>query len=338
MTNTHNYGDDLLTMRRKKIAANLRRFFWGIIILAAFWLIFGQLLPQLLFAPTQSPVKPAATSSSAIPLEPSHSSAPTTASTHSDAIAMMLERLDALEMALATLPSKSDNVSDEKLAELEEKIENIIQNHSADSLPNDASFVVIDDMVNAQQERISALEAKLDALSRAIPQQQEKLIALRRLEAALYEGIAYQELLLPFHAVSTQTPAAQEAFATLSGFAKTGIPRLAFLQKEFQMLIPDLLHSKKSNAGLLDNVSSLVTIRKVGEAQTGNDTQAIIARAEAKLEHGEVEGALVEMQSISKGASPSLSRWQEHANAYITARAALLVLEQAMFAPVAVQP
>ena len=56
-------------------------------------------------------------------------------------------------------------------------------------------------------------------------------------------------------------------------------------------------------------IGSIVTIRRVDYAE-GSSAHAILARAELKLNEGDVEGALLELDALSAQARDALGSWR----------------------------
>ncbi len=82
----------------------------------------------------------------------------------------------------------------------------------------------------------------------------------------------------------------QPLLAQLAPYAADSAPTLSVLQSQFAAAIPQAMTPEDSNA-LTRHLQSMIRIRKVGEQQTGGSNEAIIARAEAKLNRGDVKAS-----------------------------------------------
>ena len=118
------------------------------------------------------------------------------------------------------------------------------------------------------------------------------------LQYALREALATGR---PFAAIKDALVAEStgwvEKLAPVSAFAATGVPTLDGLKMQFKSAIAPALRPQTEEKNLVANLKSLVKIRKVGSEQKGADDDAVIARAEAKLNAGDVAAALAELQS-----------------------------------------
>jgi hypothetical protein len=72
----------------------------------------------------------------------------------------------------------------------------------------------------------------------------------------------------------------------------------------------------------LGKVESLVSIRRVGADVEGDDAEAVLARAQASLEAGDLEGAVAMLDGLAPAPAPA-SAWLARAHAHLDAHAAL---------------
>jgi hypothetical protein len=164
--------------------------------------------------------------------------------------------------------------------------------------------------------RIGALEQRIAAFAaRPAPQPQpaaeplaEQSIALNELREAALSGAPY----------AVELGAAQARFehaallAPLEANAKIGLPTLAALRDDFQQLVPELFQQREPVGGFLDrlvsNATRLVVIRPVGEPE-GTGIGAVVARAETKLERGDLAGAIKEIEALPEPTRAKASAW-----------------------------
>ena len=96
-------------------------------------------------------------------------------------------------------------------------------------------------------------------------------------------------------------------------------------------------------ARLLGRVEGLVTVRPVGGEVAGDDPPARLARAEAKLDRGDLAGAVAEVGAITGAAAAPAADWLAAARARLAAQQAIQQLQAAAVAvpaapPAATQP
>ena len=73
-------------------------------------------------------------------------------------------------------------------------------------------------------------------------------------------------------------------------------------------------------------VSSLITIRRIGEIH-GEETDAILARAERRLIAGELTAAIDLMENLKGPASAAARDWLDKAKAHLSAALALAEMQ-----------
>jgi uroporphyrinogen-III synthase len=137
------------------------------------------------------------------------------------------------------------------------------------------------------------------------------------------------------------------SLAALKSHADSGVATLAELQAAFpataeaisraasapsENLAPDATFTDR----VLARLASLVSVRPVGEGTTGDDPPARLARAEARLGAGDMEGAAAELSALPPGAIADAAKpWLDRATARLAADAALDKLQNAVIAALA---
>jgi len=105
----------------------------------------------------------------------------------------------------------------------------------------------------------------------------------------------------------------------LQRLAQTGAPTRSALAAEFPVAASHAIAAARTpddKASLLERarhaISSIVTIRRV-DAVEGVGPHAVLARAEAKLNEGDVEGALADLDTLPPTARDALGGWRTRA-------------------------
>jgi hypothetical protein len=139
------------------------------------------------------------------------------------------------------------------------------------------------------------------------------------------------------------------ALSALKLHAAEGVPTLAELKASFPATAqaiasasapPPASESRPPNATIWDRVlarlSGLVTIRPVGNESgtaapsASDEMSAHVARAQARLDAGDLPGAVKELESLPPGkAADAAKPWLERAHARLAADQALLQLQTA---------
>jgi hypothetical protein len=173
--------------------------------------------------------------------------------------------------------------------------------------PDAALLVQHEALLQAQltqaQQQEHALQAQIAALQQHLieagAQRGEQSQALQRLELAA-RVLAHS----PYTDALTQavflTP--QER-AALAPFAAQGVPSVEQLQARMAQVV-DAFYAQPSTAadglwrGIVAQLRTLVQVRKVGASHTGNDMGAVLARAQAQLQSGDLSASAQELSAL----------------------------------------
>ena len=191
--------------------------------------------------------------------------------------------------------------------------------------------------LDALQERLAKLEAALPGLEDAIGKEGAEAksaalaIAFANLSAAVDAGRPYATELDTLKALSPNA----DDLGVLPAHAATGIPTLPELVRAFATARDAALVVETppppADASLLDrllaSLNGLVKIRRVDAAAPGDGTSAALARAEAQLGQGNLEGAIKEVEALDGAPRVPFSTWLEQARARAGAAGSLKRLE-----------
>lgn len=236
-------------------------------------------------------------------------------------IAELKGRIDALENALAEIKSQPPVTAagidlaplEARIAQLESMPAPNIEGPSFDS--------------NELETEVAALKATVDELKLQDHSYVRSVILFTQLQQAVTSGKPYHDA---FSALETLRPQLGEALNPLREAATIGVPTLEQLQSQLKKAIPSALSPKDENSPLMNNLRSLVKVRKVGEDQQGDDDGAILARAEAKLKQGDVLASLKEAEQLSPAAQTTLEVWMIHAKQHLDAKEALRAINMTL--------
>lgn len=183
----------------------------------------------------------------------------------------------------------------------------------------------------AGDEKITALQASVNDLQAQITQRFSVMSALAALKDAALAGEPFGAPMAQLSELTKDNPM-QEQLSQLAPYAESGTGTLADLQRQFEALIPQALAAK--HQGIAKNLESLIRIRKTGEPQ-GNDDEAILARAEARMNHSDIKAMLKEMSALSPAATDACAAWIAKAQGYLRVRETLTALALTPTAPAA---
>jgi hypothetical protein len=188
----------------------------------------------------------------------------------------------------------------------------------------------------ALAERIAKLEATLPEIVNVLNKESAGAksaavaIAFANLRAAVSDGRPYAA---EFDTISALAPSVGD-LGVLPAYAETGIPTVPELARSFATARDTALASAAAPAAggsLVDNLmasaQSLVTIRRIDEAPSGDGPAATLARAKAALDQGELAAAVKDVETLDGAAHEAFSAWLGEARARLGADQTLTRLE-----------
>lgn len=190
------------------------------------------------------------------------------------------------------------------------------------SLEDAFEAAVIQAQLQEINARVNDLEGTILLRISSSLHQNQLLIAL----VELREKIASTQ---PFtEAYETALEAAKQDAMVLSylnelePYALSGVHNIQELRSEFTLLIPQMIRASKqqsaddSESHFSNAMHSLITIRKVGDVE-GDDTEAIIARAEQALQLGHLEKTVDELAALEGEPAKIIALWYNNASALL---------------------
>jgi hypothetical protein len=128
---------------------------------------------------------------------------------------------------------------------------------------------------------------------------------------------------------------APDGYAALQALAGTGLPTLTELRRRW----PDTVRAVMRAAGThpdhdwwekaLARLQSLVVVRRIG-APAGDEADAVLARAESRLELNDLAGAVAELKALPPAPAAAARPWLDLADRRLAGDRALAALEAAL--------
>ena len=186
--------------------------------------------------------------------------------------------------------------------------------------------------------RIAALEKDIQALRRAAPggPSASRGVALAlgavELRDALGRGAPFAAEIAALKQAFAGDRGVMAALESLSKWAPRGVPSHDDLARRLELLAPRLLRAAKrpADGGWIEEtwarISALVVIRPTGGDAVGDEPGAVLARAEAKLALGDLDGAVGEVERLKGPAAAAAGDWLTAARARLGAQAAIAAL------------
>ncbi len=273
-----------------------------------------------------------------------------------DRVAQLEQAMKALAEAANTGSSVADAAAIAKqIGEAEQRIEANLDKALADAEAANAKTMQdmqasIDDLkakvtalasagggespdLTALTERIAKLEAEMDK-GLAGTKSAAAAIAFANLRAAVAQGRPYVTEL----ATIKSFVADPGDLGPLPAYAEKGIPTTAELTRSFAASRDAALGaaSPPPSSSFLDRLlasaSSLIKIKRVDEAATGDSPGAVLARAEALLGKGDLEGAVKQVATLEGAPREAFKAWLDDAQARLSADGVMQRLEATLLA------
>lgn len=253
------------------------------------------------------------------------------------------EAVQALRDQLQTLSGHLAEVEQALRGDLQ-ALRNDLQGLAARLSETEQAEARLADRLAADAERsaaaMRALEQRVAALAETAEQAaQDKtaalLLAAGQIRAALESGKPFAAPMATLQRLAGGDEAVRQALAGWGDRAAQGIPTLAALRDRFGEIAATVRPPVQvdTGEGWLDRVigraASVVQLRRVGEDVPGQTTAAILARAEAELNRGDLARAVAEIDTLAPEEKTAFADWLAAARARLAARDGLAALERA---------
>ena len=237
-------------------------------------------------------------------------------------IAALTQRVDALEQRPAAA-APDTGIADaqkalaDRLAALEQKVS-----------AADAEAQTVQEL----RGEIDSLKQQVASVNQAVTQRQDAatasqalVLAAGQLRAALSGGQPFQQDLQAVRALNIADPAVTQPLDALAPYAAKGIPTRAQLTDRFEPLASEIVRADIRGEGnswidsAVGKLSTLVTVRREGGGVVGTTADAVVARAEAALNEGNLAKAVEELSTLQGPAAQTVGPWLADAKARLAA-------------------
>ena len=175
--------------------------------------------------------------------------------------------------------------------------------------------------------RVDALEAREKIAPLARTQQLSYALGLRELDRALQGSGPFSNELSGLAKLTGENP----AFSSLHAYADEGIPSEAVLRLQFPATARAIVNAGQTGveAGWAEQIwtalRGLIMLRPTGEV-AGDDPAAIVARAEARLQAGDLSAAVQQLSQLEGPAAAAAQDWLVPARNRLAAQQAMAEL------------
>ena len=264
------------------------------------------------------------------------------------------EAVSRLEARIAALEDQGDGGLDDRVTALEAR-----PPATTDLAPLEARIAALESATPAEAS-VEALGARIDTLESGIDARIMGSVAAAMAEAraaidaradsldAREEDVAAAQQRIARRAALAELVAAAESGAPSPGALETlgdvpadlrpmgeGLPTLAEIQAGFagnarRALAADPVAPGASLGERVTDFLRAQTGARSLAPREGNDTDAILSRAEARVRAGDLPGALTELDALSAGPAAEMAAWRGSVDARLAALAALAELQAQM--------
>lgn len=235
----------------------------------------------------------------------------------SEAVGALGPRLDTLESRMTELEKQplEQAVSPEAIAAYERELASLRDSLEAQRAAVEQSRAEIEAIAQTarQSEQSAAQQAQLA----------EQRVALAELTAALQAGQPYEEPLRELLESGAAVP------SVLTQADEEGIPTPAQLAAEYPDAARDALRAARIEEDTSGGVAAFLRTQLGARSvtpQLGDDADAILSRAEAAVQRGNLQQALDEMAALPEAAQAEMADWVAMARARVEALDAVSAL------------
>jgi len=233
-----------------------------------------------------------------------------------------------------------DPALEQRLAELEAGVQNAAQLAGANMQAMSGGIVEFDTRIGELESGVTEMAARLAAVVQSDTRQDAaatSAIALTlsglQLRRAVLRGDSYGAILASIDDLFPGDAALAPLLTTLQTHASSGVPTRDDLVFAFPDAATAILDNAPGEAEndifdqILDRARRVVRVRRVGSDVPADSIDGQIARAELRLEAGDVAGAVMVLQALPESSRDAAQPWLMKAAAHIKTVAALEAIE-----------
>lgn len=181
-------------------------------------------------------------------------------------------------------------------------------------------------------ERVDQVEKTARAAQAERQSGQALVLAIGQLREAVKSGQAYGDELRAVKVLAKTDPELTQDLDVLTQWSQQGITTRMVLAGRFEALAGDIVKADlgPDGGGWVDEtfrrMASLVSVRRIDGEEAGDTTAAIVARAESRLDMGDLASAVAQLENLQGEAAAEAQGWLTEAKARLQADQALSAL------------
>jgi len=223
------------------------------------------------------------------------------------------DRIAALEQQIAQIRSDSADAEQvaKRLSELQiasggrELLAQSIRDIQSSTAATPGEVERLSTQLKAVGLRLDQVDAVLSQRRQRALRAEAVVLAVGQLRTALRSAKPFTKEVAAVHAITTDDREIGALLDQLQPLSDSGVPTRDELRTDFGRLAPDIVRSAVVGDGsswwrqTLYRVESVISIRRVGQAVPGDKTDAVVARAEAKLDEDDLQGAIDTLRALA---------------------------------------
>lgn len=309
----------------------LKKFAYTMLALLIVFVVFGQVMPMLMGFDRQETAKPEVVKeqivqkpeikttenlvekSAEVQAEiPAEVSAEVSAEKPAETVAEVAKTEELKPAITPEATPEVKKIDDEKLQLLEAKIA------QQDAAISELKTKLETQLVQSSTTQIAVEKQAQNTLS--------ALVVFGQMKESVLRGEAYSSQLNQLKTLIENNEKIEKIVTELALKADTGIVPVSELNIQFATLAKQAMASGDSDDNSAWNYTRIlhkfIAIRKVGE-QSGTSDEAVLARAEIRLQKGDLLSALTELSELSAPAKEVFSVWSTKAQEFLDTRSNL---------------
>jgi hypothetical protein len=194
----------------------------------------------------------------------------------------------------------------------------------------DQSVATLSSDLEALATRVGDTEGRLDHIGGEYQRGAAMVVAIGDIDRAVAKSEPYESVFKSLELLLSEDAPVGDAMAVLAPMAASGVPSLTDLQGDYGSMASRVMLAEEGEKSLADEVSNnvfgILNMRPAGGDVDGESSRAVLARAQARLSDGDLEGTIGELQTLGEAAAAEAAGWIDAAQSRLSAEAAVVDL------------
>ncbi len=205
-----------------------------------------------------------------------------------------------------------------------------VEQATAKTATLDQSIEALNGDIEALSTRVGDAEGRLDHIGGAYQRGAAMVVAIGDIDRAVSNSEPFDSALQSLKLLLRDESPVGESIAVLEPLAVDGVPSLTELKGDYGSMASRVLLAEEGDKTLADQVSNnvfgILNMRPSGGDVAGDNSRAVLARAQARLSDSDLVATIGELQALGDVASAEAAGWIERAQNRLSAEAAVVDL------------